>query len=128
MQALADYGEPTLDVRIAVIDELVKCFTAAANDRKTKPGNIRFKDRMFALVEARKSSISNTIRVYDFIVLIGDAMKEVEQVHQDAVSMGLTMSRDNKPKGGGEQQPKGSSSASQQPQVQTCKGLSLIHI
>ena len=103
MQALADHAEPPLDVRVAVIDELVKCFTAAANDHKTKPGNIRFKDCMFALVEARKSSTSNTIRVYDFIVLMGDAMREFEQVHQDAVNMGLTMSRDNKPKGSGEQ-------------------------
>jgi hypothetical protein len=122
MQALADQGEPPLDVRVSVIDELVKSFTGAANDHKTKPGNIRFKDCLFALVEAKKSSTSNTIRVYDFIVLMGDAMREVEQVHQDAVNMGLTMSRDNKPKGSGEQQPKGSSSASQQPQVQTCKG------
>jgi hypothetical protein len=123
MQALADHLEPPQEILVAVVDELVRSFTAPTNEHKTKAGNIRLKDRLYsAVASARKASVA-PVTVFDFTIMMGEEMGEVEQVHQTSVSMGLTGPKDRQqPKGSGGQQPSGGSVAGSSQEVRKCNG------
>jgi hypothetical protein len=123
MQALADHLEPPQEILVAVVDELVRSFTAPANEHKTKAGNIRLKDRLYSAVASARKASAAPVTVFDFTIMMGEEMGEIEQVHQTSVSMGLIGPKDRQqPKGSSGQQPSGSASSQEAKLCHGCGG------
>ena len=123
MQALADHLEPPQEILVAVVDELVRSFTAPANEHRTKAGNIRLKDRLYSAVALARKASAAPVTVFDFTIMMGEEMGEIEQVHQTSVSMGLIGPKDRQqPKGSSGQQPSGSATSQEAKLCHGCGG------
>ena len=106
-----------------MVDELVRSFTAPANEHKTKAGNIRLKDRLYSAVASAMKASAAPVTVFDFTIMMGEEMGEIEQVHQTSVSMGLIGPKDRRqPKGSSGQQPSGSATSQEAKSCHGCGG------